>query len=37
MKYTTPRLRSLGTLAELTLGNSGSLLDGQSRNPRPRS
>jgi hypothetical protein len=32
MDYTTPELRNLGSLATLTLGNSGSSLDGGSKN-----
>jgi hypothetical protein len=32
MKYSTPELRFLGSLAGLTLGNNGSCLDGASRN-----
>ena len=34
MEYTTPRLRKLGSLAELTLGAGGSLGDGQSKTRR---
>jgi hypothetical protein len=33
MIYTTPVLRHLGSLSTLTLGNSGSCFDGQSKNP----
>lgn len=32
MKYSTPELRFLGSLAGLTLGMNGSCLDGNSRN-----
>ena len=32
MRYTTPELKSIGSLAELTLGNSGSRLDGGTFN-----
>lgn len=32
MEYTPPVLRSLGSLAELTLGMGGSCLDGGGRN-----
>jgi hypothetical protein len=32
MKYEKPRLRSLGSLTELTLGNGGSCLDGNGEN-----
>ncbi len=31
MEYTTPQLRKLGSLAELTLGSGGSLGDNGSR------
>ncbi len=31
MEYTTPHLRKLGSLAELTLGSGGSLGDNGSR------
>lgn len=31
MEYTTPRLRKLGSLAELTLGSGGSLGDTGSK------
>ncbi len=32
MKYTTPALTNLGSLASLTLGMGGSCLDGGARN-----
>jgi hypothetical protein len=38
MKYNTPTLRPLGSLAELTLGQGGSVMDGQStsNNGKPK-
>jgi hypothetical protein len=35
VKYTTPQLKRLGRLADLTLGASGAFFDGQSDNPGP--
>ena len=32
MQYSTPQLTNLGSLAELTLGQNGSCLDGNSHN-----
>jgi hypothetical protein len=33
MQYSTPQLRPLGAVSELTLGGGGSLLDAESKNP----
>ena len=36
MDYSTPQLRTLGSLTDLTLGTGGSSLDGGARNNTQR-